>query len=71
MNNRVSPREWEVLQAVAKPGGSRQSAARELGISIYTVDAYLRGVYERLGVHSAAQAIAALTHFSDLPHRGD
>ena len=68
---RVSPREWEVLQAVAKPGGSRRRAAAELGISPYTVDKHLRSVYLRLGVNTAAQAIGILTHFSDLPHRGE
>lgn len=63
----LSPRELEVLRAVARPGGSRLAAARDLGISIYTVDKHLRTAYLRLGVSSAAQAIAALTHFSDLP----
>lgn len=66
MGHPLTERELAVLLAVTRPGSSRRKAAQELGISPYTVDTYLRNVYLRLGVNSAAQAIAVITRFSDL-----
>lgn len=49
-------RELEVLDAVTRPGATRRSAARRLGISEATVRAHLRQLYAKLGVSSEAQA---------------
>lgn len=53
----LSPREQEVLQLVAHGLENKQIAA-ELGISDATVKTYLRGIFERLGVSSRAEAVA-------------
>lgn len=54
---RLSPREREVLQLVADGFENKQIAA-ELDISQATVKTYLRGVFERFGVSSRAEAVA-------------
>ena len=53
-------RELQVLRAVCRPGASVRSAANELGISPHTARGYLRSLYARLGVSTAAQAAYAL-----------
>ncbi len=53
----LSPREREVLQAVAD-GLENKQIARHLGISEATVKTYLRGVFEHLEVTSRAEAVA-------------
>ncbi len=54
---RLSPRENEVLQLVAR-GYENKQIATELGIAEATVKTYLRGIFERLGVSSRAEAVA-------------
>lgn len=54
---RLSPREQQVLQAIAD-GSENKQIAVELGLSEATVKTYIRGVFERLDVSSRAEAVA-------------
>ena len=54
---RLSPRELEVLERVAR-GEENKQIATALGISEATVKTYLKSVFERLDVHSRAEAVA-------------
>ena len=42
-------------------GRLTKEIADELGISIHTVNTYLRRIYEKLYVHSRAEAVAKFT----------
>ncbi len=53
----LSRREEEVLDLLAR-GHLYKEISGELGISDHTVDTYLRRIYEKLHVHSRAQATA-------------
>jgi len=53
----LSPRERELLAILAQ-GSSYGEAARELGVSVNTVRTYIRGIYEKLHVHSKAEAVS-------------
>jgi DNA-binding NarL/FixJ family response regulator len=55
--DKLSPREQQVLQSLAK-GNSYKMVADELGISIETVRTHIKRIYEKLHVHSVAEAIA-------------
>jgi len=52
----LSARELEVLQALSKGYAYKQIAA-ELGISLGTVRTYIQRIYEKLHVHSHAEAV--------------
>ncbi len=54
---RLSPREQEVLQLVAS-GFENKQIGSELDISEATVKTYLRGIFDRFGVSSRAEAVA-------------
>jgi len=54
--DKLTPREQEVLQNLAK-GNSYKMVAAELDISIDTVRTYIKRIYEKLHVHSVAEAI--------------
>jgi len=54
---RLSNREHEVLSRVAR-GEENKQIASALGISEATVKTYLKSVFERLEVHSRAEAVA-------------
>ncbi|MEZ5040134.1 MAG: response regulator transcription factor [Saprospiraceae bacterium] len=54
--DKLTPREQEVLQNLAK-GNSYKMVAAELEISIDTVRTYIKRIYEKLHVHSVAEAI--------------
>lgn len=56
----LTPREREVLVAVARGDRSKEIALR-LGISERTVKAYLANIYEKLSVDSRAAAVAIAT----------
>jgi DNA-binding CsgD family transcriptional regulator len=59
----LSAREAEVLRLIAR-GLSNQQIADELVISVRTVERHINHIYEKLGVHSKAQATAyALKQF--------
>jgi DNA-binding CsgD family transcriptional regulator len=58
----LTPRQFEVLRRLAQ-GETPQSIASAIGTSIHTVRTHVQALYERLGVHSRAQAVAfALRH---------
>jgi DNA-binding NarL/FixJ family response regulator len=52
----LSPREVEVLQALSK-GHTYKQIAANLGISLGTVRTYIQRIYEKLHVHSHAEAV--------------
>lgn len=56
---RLSPREEEVLRFLAK-GHRSKEIAEELGVSVGTVNTYVRHIYEKLHVRSRAEAVARL-----------
>jgi DNA-binding NarL/FixJ family response regulator len=53
----LSPRERQVLELLAR-GYLYKEIMRTLGISFYTVNTHVRRIYEKLHVHSRAQALA-------------
>jgi DNA-binding NarL/FixJ family response regulator len=53
----LSPREQDVLQAIAD-GKSTKQAAKDLGITESTVKTYLRQLFEKLGATHRAHAVA-------------
>jgi DNA-binding NarL/FixJ family response regulator len=58
---RLTPRELEVLELLVK-GEDYKSMAEKLFLSVFTVCAHIRNIYEKLHVHSKSQAVAkALT----------
>lgn len=61
----LSPREEEVLGLLAR-GYLYKEISDTIGISLPTVNTYIRRIYEKLHVHSRAQAVAV---YSDLPLR--
>jgi DNA-binding NarL/FixJ family response regulator len=59
----LSKRENEVLALLAQ-GYLYKEIADTLGISIQTVNTYIRRIYEKLQVHSRSQAVARYTNLS-------
>lgn len=59
----LSPRECEVLELLAR-GYFYKEITEALGISMSTVNTHVRRIYEKLHVHSRAQAVAKLTETS-------
>jgi DNA-binding NarL/FixJ family response regulator len=53
----LTPREIQILEALAEGHGNRQIAA-DLGISEETVKTHLKHLYEKLGASDRAQAVA-------------
>ena len=53
----LSPRETEVLEVLAR-GLSYKEAAHSLALSIHTIRMNVRHIYEKLHVHSRAEAVA-------------
>lgn len=58
--SKLSPREREVLDLLAR-GYAFKEVSDVLGISVTTVGTHIRHMYEKLHVHSRAQAVAAYT----------
>ncbi|MGH8017104.1 MAG: response regulator transcription factor, partial [Opitutaceae bacterium] len=58
----LSPREEEVLALIAR-GYLFKEIADAIGVSLPTVKTYIRRIYEKLRVHSRAQAVALYTNF--------
>ena len=52
----LAPREREVLQHIAQ-GLSYQEVAEEMGVSLSTVQTYVRGLYRKLEVHNRLAAV--------------
>lgn len=55
--DKLTPREQAVLRSLSS-GNSYKMVAGELGISIETVRTHIKRIYEKLHVHSVAEAIA-------------
>jgi DNA-binding NarL/FixJ family response regulator len=62
----LTPREHEVLQLLAS-GDLYKEIADQLRISITTVNAHVRRIYEKLHVRSRGQAVAKFAHISQPP----
>ena len=60
----LSNREQEVLEFLAR-GYLYKEIAEKLGISIPTVNTYVRRIYEKLHVRSRAQAVAKYAHLAE------
>jgi DNA-binding NarL/FixJ family response regulator len=58
----LAPREWEVLEYLAK-GFAYKEIADALGISISTVNMHIHRTYEKLHVRSRGEAVARFTQF--------
>lgn len=54
---RLSPQETRLLRAIAD-GLSYKEAAVELGVSINTVRAHIRSIYDKLSVHTKSEAVS-------------
>lgn len=63
----LSAREAEVLELLSR-GHVYKEIAEAIGISLPTVNTYIRRIYEKLHVHSRSQAIAA---YAELPRNAD
>jgi DNA-binding CsgD family transcriptional regulator len=59
----LSPREKEVLDLLAR-GYLYKEIADTLGISVPTVNTYIRRIYEKLHVRSRGQAVAKYAHLT-------
>lgn len=53
----LSPRETEILRLLAQ-GHLYKEIASQLGISVFTVNNFIRRIYEKLHVNSRSQAVA-------------
>ena len=62
----MSSRERQVLELLAR-GYLYKEIMSTLGISFYTVNAHVRHIYEKLHVHSRAQAIARFSKIEGEP----
>ncbi len=54
---RLSPRETEVLELLAK-GYINKEIADKLALSVETIRSYLKNIYEKMHVHSRSEAVA-------------
>lgn len=54
---RLSPQETRLLRGIAE-GLSYKEAATELGVSINTVRAHIRSIYDKLSVHTKSEAVS-------------
>lgn len=63
----LSKRESEVLSLLAQ-GYLYKEIAGTMGISLPTVNSFIRRIYEKLHVNSRAQAVA---HYINIPRRGE
>ena len=64
----LSPRERTVLEMMVR-GFLYKEIAHSMGISIRTVDTYIRRIYEKLHVRSRAQAVAKFINISPLDEK--
>lgn len=66
----LSPREREVLDLLAR-GYLYKEISDAIGVSLPTVNTYIRRIYEKLHVHSRAQAVARYTNIPPRHAAGD
>jgi len=55
----LTPREWEILELMADGASTRQMADR-LVVSESTIYSHVKSILRKLGVHSRAEAVAAM-----------
>lgn len=69
---KLSPRRRMVLNLILE-GGMRKDVANQLGISVHTVDGYIKDIFRYFGVHSQAELIARFRSGDgrDTPGLGD
>lgn len=68
-SDELSKRENEVLQLLAQ-GYLYKEIAEALGIRLDTVNTYIRRIYEKLHVHSRAQAVAVIANLGHAKTKG-
>ncbi len=68
--NQLTERELEILQLMAT-GARPQEMADELFLSVKTIKNHLTNVYAKLGVSTAAQAVAEAYRLGIVSHRSD
>lgn len=66
----LSPREQEVLNLLAR-GFLYKEIAESLGLSVPTVNTYIRRIYEKLQVRSRGQAVAKYLNQTGAPDRSN
>ena len=64
----LSKREREVLGLLAE-GASYAQVAQRLGISAHTVTSHVKNIYRKLGVRTAAEAVARARELKLLEER--
>lgn len=64
--SRLTPRELEVLETIAKRGNAKD-AASELGLSHETVRVHMKKIYQKLHVKCKAEAVAVLAQSRNGP----
>ena len=50
------------MAAVAATGATNSDIARQLSLSVSTIETHLEHIYAKLGIHSRYQLIAAAAH---------
>ncbi len=64
----LTPREYEVLQCLTQ-GDDYKLIAEKLFLSLFTVRAHIRNIYDKLHVHSKSQAVAKAFSEGVIPTR--
>jgi DNA-binding NarL/FixJ family response regulator len=67
-DSNLTPREQQVLEHLVK-GDDYKQIAEQLYLSLFTVRAHVRNIYEKLHVHSKSQAVAKALQEKILPKK--
>ena len=65
---RLTPREFEVLELLVQ-GEDYKTIADKLFLSLFTVRAHIRNIYDKLHVHTKSQAVAKALKENVFPTR--
>lgn len=66
----LTPRERDVVSLLVAGSSTREIAA-ETGLTISTVNTYLKRIFSKLGVHSRVELIARMAGTATIPPRAD
>ena len=66
----LTPRERDVVSLLVA-GSSTRDIAAETGLTVSTVNTYLKRIFSKLGVHSRVELIARMAGTATIPPRGD